>query len=113
EQLTWAANKNQEASSRPEALVKGITPARPAPISATASAAPAVTAQGPGLIKRLINWLTGTSAPAVKEEPKTEASSKPQGGRGKNSRHGERRERGQGDRNNRNRRGERRHDKDA
>src|SRR3546814_6854914 len=54
-------------------------------------------------------WLTGTNTPTVKEEPKTETSSKPQGGRGKNSRHGERRERSQGDRNNRNRRGERRH----
>src|SRR3546814_19753 len=51
-----------------------------------------------------------TNTPTVKEEPKTETSSKPQGGRGKNSRHGERRERSQGDRNNRNRRGERRHD---
>ncbi|NYT85519.1 Rne/Rng family ribonuclease [Pollutimonas harenae] len=112
EQLTLASSKNQEAkaATRPEALVKGITPAQPAPISTTASAASTATAQGPGLIKRLINWLTGASAPAAKEEPKPEASSKPHGGRGKNSRHGDRRERGQGDRNNRNRRGERRQD---
>src|SRR3546814_6106409 len=54
EQLTWAASKDQETkSSRPEALVKGITPAQPAPISAKTSSASTTAAQGPGLLKRL------------------------------------------------------------
>src|SRR5690606_23667463 len=64
EQLTWAANKDQDAkASRPEALVKGITPAQPAPVSATPAHAPASAAAGPGLLKRLINWLTGAGTP--------------------------------------------------
>ena len=113
EPVTWTANKNQEAKgSRPEALVKGITPAQPAPVAATPAATPASPApQGPGLLKRLINWLTGASTPAAAEEPKTSASTgKNQGNRNRNNRNGERRERNQGDRNNRNRRGERRQD---
>ncbi|MGB6105946.1 MAG: Rne/Rng family ribonuclease, partial [Pusillimonas sp.] len=108
EQLTWAPNKAQETKSRPEALVKGITPSQPAPISA--APAPAAAPESAGLFKRLINWLTGAGTPAAQEAPKTEAASKSQSGRGKNTRHGDRRERGHGDRNNRNRRGERRPD---
>ncbi|MDS1140938.1 Rne/Rng family ribonuclease [Pusillimonas sp. SM2304] len=107
EQLTWEPNKAQEAKSRPEALVKGITPSQPAPISAAPAAAAA--AESVGLFKRLINWLTGAAAPVAETAPKAEAG-KPQSGRNKGHRHGERRERGQGDRNNRHRRGERRHD---
>src|SRR3546814_17068065 len=30
--VTWSPNKAQEAKTRPEALVKGITPSQPAPI---------------------------------------------------------------------------------
>src|SRR3546814_13143670 len=67
EQLTWAARKDQETkSSRTEALVKGITPAQPAPISANTSLASTTSAQGPGMLQRLINWLTDTNTPTAK-----------------------------------------------
>lgn len=111
QQLTWAPNKAQEAKTRPEALVKGITPSQPAPVStaAPARAAAKPATQGSGLIKRLINWLTGAGTAAT-PEPVAETSKTPHANRGKNSRHNEqRRERGHGDRN-RHRRGERRQD---
>ncbi|NYT65950.1 Rne/Rng family ribonuclease [Alcaligenaceae bacterium] len=107
QQLTWAPNRAQEAKTQPEALVKGITPSQPAPIHTPSpkAAAPAkAAASGPGLIKRLINWLTGAGAAA---QPEPVAASKPQGNnRGRNSRHQEHRERNQNDRN-RQRRGPR------
>lgn len=110
-QLTWAPNKAQEAKTRPEALVKGITPSQPAPVSpiAPARAVAKPATQGSSLIKRLINWLTGASTAAT-PKPVAEAVKTQPAGRNKNSRHNEqRRERGQGDRN-RPRRGERRQD---
>lgn len=116
-QLTWSANKAQEAKTRPEALVKGITPSQPAPVSSVSAAASAAktaaasaAAQGPGLFKRLLNWLTGAdTAPVTTEPAKEPSSARSSSTRNKSGRSGERRERGHGDRN-RNRRGERRHD---
>ncbi|QAA92801.1 Rne/Rng family ribonuclease [Pollutimonas thiosulfatoxidans] len=113
-QLTWSPNKAQDAAkSRPEALVKSITPSQPAPVSSVpaARAIAAATAQGPGLFKRLLNWLTGGDAAPVAVEPAKETAGRSSSGnRSKGGRSGDRRERGHGDRNNRNRRGDRRHD---
>ncbi|MBP6020377.1 MAG: ribonuclease E/G, partial [Burkholderiaceae bacterium] len=100
QQLTWAPNRAQETKAHPEALVKGITPSQPAPVhtpTAKAAAPVSAAATGPGLIKRLINWLTGASTAA---QPEPVAASKPQSNnRGRNSRHPEHRERNQSDRN--------------
>src|SRR3546814_562867 len=58
--VTWSPKKAQEAKTRPEALVKGITPSQPAPISAPTPAARSAKAkESTGLFKKLINWLTG------------------------------------------------------
>jgi len=106
--VTWSPNKAQEAKARPEALVKGITPSQPAPVSAPAPAAPVKAApQSAGLFQRLMNWLTGSSAPAeAPAAPEAEAK-KAAAGRGRSgARHNERRERGHGERN-RHRRAER------
>ncbi|HUH59250.1 MAG TPA: Rne/Rng family ribonuclease [Candidimonas sp.] len=111
-ELTWAPNKAQETKARPEAIVKGITPSQPAPISSIPPVRPAmpVAAAGPGLFKRLIGWLTGQNeapAPAPVVEPVKTA----QAPRSRNGRPNDRRERGTGDRDrNRQRRGERRPD---
>ena len=112
-ELTWSPNKEADTKARPEALVKAITPAQPAPGASPAAATPAralpATAQDTSLFKRLLNWLTGSSAtPAPVAEP---ASKTPQPTRGRNTRSGERRERGPADRN-RQRRGERRSETD-
>uniref|UniRef100_UPI0028A88F20 Rne/Rng family ribonuclease n=1 Tax=Achromobacter animicus TaxID=1389935 RepID=UPI0028A88F20 len=61
--------RESEIKSRPEALVKGITPSQPAPVStpaapAAAPAAPVAGAGLGGLFKRLVSWLTGGSEPA-------------------------------------------------
>ena len=90
--MSWAP-KEQEVKAKPEALVKGITPAQPAPVSATPAARASSENQEPakpGLFKRLLGWLGGGSAATeVKEEPKkTEGR--------------ERNRSGHGDRNNRN-----------
>ncbi|PLC51710.1 ribonuclease E/G [Pollutimonas subterranea] len=110
EQLTWAPNKALETQTRPEALVKSLPRSQPAPLPTAPAVRPSATAPaaaGTSLIKRLINWLTGTATVAT-PEPVIEAP-KTSGSRNKNGRSSERRERGQGDRN-RHRRGERRPD---
>jgi ribonuclease E len=111
-ELTWAPNKAQETKARPEAIVKGITPSQPAPTSSIPPVRPVapVAAEGPGLFKRLISWLTGqTEAPAP--APVVEPVKTAQAARGRNGRPNDRRERGTGDRDrNRQRRGERRPD---
>ena len=58
------ATRAQEPKSRPEALVKGITPAQPAPTPAPVSKA------APSFWKRLATWLFGEKAP----EPETSAN---------------------------------------
>ncbi|TEA78531.1 Rne/Rng family ribonuclease [Allopusillimonas ginsengisoli] len=109
---TWAPNNSQEAKARPEALVKSIAHSKPAPRHAEPQAKPAAVthAQGPGLIKRLLGWLTGTPAtPAVQEESVATETKTASGSRGRHGRGGDRRDRGANDRN-RQRRGERRPD---
>ncbi|SSW68884.1 Ribonuclease E [Achromobacter veterisilvae] len=106
--------REHEVKARPEALVKGITPSQPAPVStpAPAPAAPAPAASGGlgGLFKRLVGWLTGGAetakpAPAAQEDSAKRAAS----GRGKGrSGHDGQERRGErhGSDRNRNRRGE-------
>src|SRR5690606_22300237 len=66
-QNTWKPNKETESKPRPEALVKGITPAQPAPVSSTPAASKvSATAAKPGLLARLWQWLTGANETAEK-----------------------------------------------
>ncbi|HWL27430.1 MAG TPA: Rne/Rng family ribonuclease [Burkholderiaceae bacterium] len=112
-EVTWSPSRAHEAKSRPEALVKGITPSQPAPVSQPAAAVPAVAVtpatENPGFLKRLMNWLTGGDK-EPKVEPVVETVSKAAPAtRSKGPRQGDRRERRHGERN-RNRRSERRPD---
>ena len=79
--MSWSP-KEQEVKAKPEALVKGITPAQPAPVSTPSPraaeqaavkpvAASVATESAPGLFKRLISWLSGSATPEVKAEPAT------------------------------------------
>ncbi|APX76695.1 Ribonuclease E [Achromobacter insolitus] len=106
--------REHEIKSRPEALVKGITPSQPAPVSTPAPAAPApapaATGGLGGLFKRLFGWLGGGAdtakpAPAAQEDSAKRASSGR--GKGRSSHDGqERRGERHGSDRNRNRRGE-------
>lgn len=107
--------RESEIKSRPEALVKGITPSQPAPVStpaapAAAPAAPATGAGLGGLFKRLVGWLTGGSEPAKPAPAPAEETAKraaPTRGKGRGSHDGqERRGERHGSDRNRNRRGE-------
>jgi len=106
--LTWSPGKDDEAKSRPEALVKGITPNQPAPRVAEVPAPAAAPAASGGLLRRLINWLGGAGAETA-AKPAAPAADKPQPTRAKHGRSGDKRERGTGERS-RGRRSERRHD---
>ncbi|MFJ1301272.1 ribonuclease E/G [Pseudomonadota bacterium AL_CKDN230030165-1A_HGKHYDSX7] len=107
-EVAWQPSEN-EVKSRPEALVKGITPSQPAPVSTptpATAAAPAATGSGLGWFKRLTNWLTGGTetkpALAAEETPAKRNS----GGRGKRAHDGQdRRGERHGSDRNRNRRG--------
>ncbi|WP_313702556.1 Rne/Rng family ribonuclease [Achromobacter sp.] len=110
----WQPREN-EIKSRPEALVKGITPSQPAPVStpaapAAAPAAPAAGAGLGGLFKRLVGWLTGGSEPAKPAPAAAEETAKRAGssrGKGRSGHDGqERRGERHGSDRNRNRRGE-------
>ncbi|MFY9137290.1 ribonuclease E/G, partial [Zwartia sp.] len=57
--MSWAP-KEQEIKAKPEALVKGITPAQPAPVSSTPAKKADANAT-PGLFSRFFSWLTGSS----------------------------------------------------
>ncbi|WP_238912906.1 Rne/Rng family ribonuclease [Achromobacter insolitus] len=106
--------REHEIKSRPEALVKGITPSQPAPVSTPAPAAPApapaATGGLGGLFKRLFGWLGGGAdtakpAPAAQEDSAKRANSGR--GKGRSSHDGqERRGERHGSDRNRNRRGE-------
>ncbi|CAM5202653.1 Ribonuclease E [Castellaniella defragrans] len=119
EKLVWQPNRAQESKPRPEALVKGIQPAEPAPHHVEREpsqvAAPAPVASGAsapaassGLIKRLFGWLAGSSEPAaataatpVTEPAKTESTEgrrRNGNGNGRNGRRGERRQEPRGER---------------
>ncbi|WPQ34551.1 Rne/Rng family ribonuclease [Achromobacter xylosoxidans] len=108
--------RESEIKARPEALVKGITPSQPAPVS-TPAPAPAPTAapaqSGGGLLKRLFGWLTGNSEPAktapaaAQEETSAKRAASPARGKGRGAHDGqERRGERHGSDRNRNRRGE-------
>ena len=101
---TWAPARAQDAKPRPEALVKSITHAQPAPVHQPKVEAPQAGTAQPSLFKRLIGWLTGGDKPAPVAEPVTtpQADSATKRGRGG--------ERGHGQRGDRNRRRERRPD---
>ncbi|HTJ99669.1 MAG TPA: Rne/Rng family ribonuclease, partial [Bordetella sp.] len=75
-EVAWAP-REQEIKTRPEALVKGITPAQPAPVSSTPApvvAAPAASAGLGGLFKRLVGWFSGGDAtPAPAPAPQADA----------------------------------------
>ncbi len=108
--------RESEIKARPEALVKGITPSQPAPVSTPAptpapAAAPAQS--GGGLLKRLFGWLTGNSEPAktapaaAQEETSAKRAASPARGKGRGAHDGqERRGERHGSDRNRNRRGE-------
>ena len=75
--MSWAP-KEQEVKAKPEALVKGITPAQPAPVSST----PAKKADAevkPGLISRFFSWLSGGSSAEKKEETPKASDSRDRG----------------------------------
>jgi ribonuclease E len=79
---TWSPHaETAETKARPEALVKGITPAQPAPVhtAAPAPVAAAAPASGGGLLKRVLNWFTGggetPAAPAQASEETRRGSS--------------------------------------
>ena len=88
----------EEQAKRQEAVVKGITPEQPAPISARDTAKPA-RAETPSLWQRIVSWF---KTEPVEEEKKPE----PKAPRGRNER-GERRERGERQERSRGERGER------
>ncbi|WP_175209265.1 Rne/Rng family ribonuclease, partial [Achromobacter anxifer] len=106
--------REHEIKSRPEALVKGITPSQPAPVSTPAPVAPAPAPAAAGglggLFKRLFGWLGGSSeaakpAPAAQEDSAKRAGSSR--GKGRSGHDGqERRGERHGSDRNRNRRGE-------
>ncbi|MFY1919423.1 Rne/Rng family ribonuclease [Achromobacter xylosoxidans] len=108
--------RESEIKARPEALVKGITPSQPAPVSTPAPApapAAAPAQSGGGLLKRLFGWLTGNSEPAktapaaAQEETSTKRAASPARGKGRGAHDGqERRGERHGSDRNRNRRGE-------
>ncbi|OMG77887.1 Rne/Rng family ribonuclease [Achromobacter xylosoxidans] len=108
--------RESEIKARPEALVKGITPSQPAPVSTPAPAPAPVAApaqSGGGLLKRLFGWLTGNSEPAktapaaAQEETGAKRAASPARGKGRGAHDGqERRGERHGSDRNRNRRGE-------
>ncbi|WP_241144416.1 Rne/Rng family ribonuclease [Achromobacter xylosoxidans] len=108
--------RESEIKARPEALVKGITPSQPAPMSTPAPApapAAAPAQSGGGLLKRLFGWLTGNSEPAkaapaaAQEETGAKRAASPARGKGRGAHDGqERRGERHGSDRNRNRRGE-------
>ncbi|MFM7007758.1 MAG: ribonuclease E/G [Betaproteobacteria bacterium] len=86
--MSWAP-KEQEVKTKPEALVKGITPAQPAPISSTPAKKAEASEASPGFFKRLFRWLSGGSSSEKKTEETKPAESREQRGRnGQNDRRG-------------------------
>lgn len=84
--MSWAP-KEQEIKAKPEALVKGITPAKPAPISST-QAKKAERDTTPGLLSRFMSWLTGDSSTEKKEESTKPTDSRERGRSGQGDRRG-------------------------
>ncbi|TKR53764.1 Rne/Rng family ribonuclease [Allopusillimonas ginsengisoli] len=109
----WVPNKALDQKARPEALVKSLSHAQPAPRHEPAPTPVVATARaaqdGLGLLKRIINWLTGstTSTQTASQETKPVSETPARGERGRQHRSGERQRAG-GDRSRQRR--ERRHD---
>ncbi len=86
--MSWAP-KEQEIKSKPEALVKGITPAQPAPVSSTPAKKAGSTEGSPGFFKRLFSWLSGgSSTEKTAEEAKPSEAREQRGRNGQNDRRG-------------------------
>ncbi|AYR20021.1 Rne/Rng family ribonuclease [Alcaligenes faecalis] len=84
QQDSLVPHRSHEIKPRPEALVKSTTPAQPAPMSkptAAAAASAAASDDKPGLLKRLMSWLSGTPTEPVAETTKSEGSKSPSGRR--------------------------------
>ena len=85
QQDSLVPHRSHEIKPRPEALVKSTTPAQPAPMSKPAAAAAAASAAAndnkPGLLKRLLNWLSGAPAEPVAETAKSDSSKSASGRR--------------------------------
>ncbi|GHC39633.1 ribonuclease E [Alcaligenes pakistanensis] len=84
QQDSLVPHRSHEIKPRPEALVKSTTPAQPAPMSKPAAAAAASAAANdnkPGLLTRLLNWLSGKPAEPAAEAAKTDASKSASGRR--------------------------------
>ena len=78
--MSWAP-KEQEVKAKPEALVKGITPAQPAPVSSTPAKKADASEASPGFFKRLFGWLSGSSSSEKKAEETKPTESREQRGR--------------------------------
>ncbi len=78
--MSWAP-KEQEIKTKPEALVKGITPAQPAPVSSTPAKKAEASDASPGFFKRLFGWLSGGSSAEKKAEETKPTESREQRGR--------------------------------
>jgi len=101
EEMPGSAQQQEARPARQVAAVKGITPEKPAPVSA-----PAPEAAAPSLFSRIKTWLGKIAEP----EAKAEEESKPEP---RHSRDSQRRERGGRARNNRNERGGERNERSA
>ncbi|ARP80841.1 ribonuclease E/G [Bordetella genomosp. 8] len=112
-EVAWAP-REQEIKARPEALVKGITPAQPAPVSTAPAPAPVAAASAPaapglgGLFKRVMGWFTGGEATPAAAEPAQPADARRANTRAKSRTHDGQDRRGErhGSDRNRNRRHE-------
>ena len=93
--------KDDKKPVRAEAVVKGISPAQPAPVVEPKPERPTAPAAEPGLFTRLFAWLRGekvTPAPQPEEEAQPKREARPRGERGENRRNGNNRNRREGQR---------------
>ncbi|MDV2115067.1 Rne/Rng family ribonuclease [Alcaligenes faecalis] len=82
QQDSLVPHRSHDIKPRPEALVKSTTPAQPAPMSKPAAAAsPTASDNKPSLLKRVLNWLSGSPAEPVAETTKSEGSKSSSGRR--------------------------------
>jgi len=101
EESIYQKREEEAAKPRQEALVKGITPPRPAPVSSgpAPSRNKAGTDSKPGLLKRLFGWLGGSAEPkeaSDKKEPRGKQGAREErGGRNRSRRGGRGRDRGE------------------
>ncbi len=73
EKTSWTQRNGQDTKKSSEALVKTITPAQPAPINKRArKTTRSVRPSKPGILRRLLSWISGTSQ-EVQPQPKKRA----------------------------------------